>query len=144
MGQVQLGANVSDILADGLDGIILKQNISDKIGGVALDATGFPNDYIRTGHLVIYNPAVANSHKPMPLNAQGTAYATLPENFQYYGVVVNSVRKQGNGFGVGVCHRGEMNPAVKNVENGVMGIDGALLTAVKTALPLLVLRKDNE
>lgn len=144
MAQVTLGMTANTVGADGLDGIILKQNISDKIGGVALDATGFPNDFIRTGHLVIYNPAVAGSHKPMPVKADGSGYDALPANFAYYGVVVNSIRKQGNAFAVGVCHRGELNPAVKNVANGVYGIEGAILTAVKEALPLITFRKDNE
>ena len=143
MAQVTIGASNAHALADGLDGVILKQNLTSN-NGVALDATGFAPAFIRTGHPVIYNPSVANSHKPYPLNAGGTALGTMPADHVFYGVVVNSVMKQGNAFAVGVCLRGEVNPAVKNVANGVYGIETTVLTAIKTALPLIIFRKDNE
>lgn len=116
---------------DGLDSIVITDYFQGKRGGVSLDWTGFKGTYIRAGHIVIHNPAVPDSHKPMPITADGGAYEALPENFQYYGFTVNPSLK--NKMTNGVAVRGNRNPKVVNPAKGFYAITPAMLTALKAA-----------
>lgn len=124
-----------------MDSVILTDYFQGKRGGVSLDWTGFAKDFVRAGHVVIHNPAVVDSHKPMPLNANGTAYGALPENHVYYGFTVNTCfkGKQANGIAV----RGNRNPLCVDATNGYYDI-APLLTAIKAALPTFTFLGDNQ
>lgn len=132
----------SQSFGDGYDQIIIRIAFEDKVGGATIDITGYPRPYIRRGHIIIKsNTGVL---KPMPLNAGGDAYGALPADHTYYGIANNSAFTQGQGTQIGILDRFAMNPKVKDVSVGVFGISGALLTAVKAALPLGTFKADNE
>lgn len=69
-------------------------------------------------------------------------YDSLPAGHTYYGLTGNSAYKQGDGFGVSVYIRGNVNPKVKAPNVGVFGIAPAMVTALKTALPLMTFNSD--
>jgi len=108
------------------DGIVIILNLEDIPGGKTLDTTGFTPTVIPAGHLVIEETATGVL-KPMPVT--GTDYAALPADHTYKGVVVASVLTK-KPF-VAVMLRGTVN---KNASK--YGI-AAILTAVRTALPLI-------
>lgn len=89
MAVAVLNSNVVDY-GRNLDSLIVVDNFQSKRGGVTLDVTGFSKPSIRGGHVVIKATA-SGELKPMPLNAGGTAYATLPADHEYYGHTVQSV-----------------------------------------------------
>lgn len=132
----------SQSFGDGYDGIVIRHAFEDKAGGATLEASGYARTYIRRGHLII--KAADGTLKPMPLNAGGTAYGTLPDNHTYYGVANASADVQGTGIQVSILQRFAMNHKVVDATAGVFGIPAGILTAVKTALPLATFKGDNE
>lgn len=79
--------NTQESLIDGGDGVVIIQNLASKPGGATLDTTGFTPTAIKAGHVVIQD--ASGNYKPMPIS--GTAYAALPANHTYAGVVVASI-----------------------------------------------------
>lgn len=78
-------------IEDGLDSIVIVNSLGDIPGGRTLDVSGLPagTTAIKAGHIIIAsNKGVA---KPMPLNAGGTAYGSLPANHSYLGVLKATV-----------------------------------------------------
>lgn len=114
-----------------LDSIVIRNYIAGIIGGKTLDMTGFEGTVIKAGHVVIYD-SQNKCYKPMPVN--GEAYASLPGNCTYAGVVVCSKPKE-EPF-VGIMYAGEVNDEA--CPYPVSGIQAAL----KTALPQLVFMHD--
>lgn len=117
----------------GKDNVVIRHYVSGIIGGKVLDVTGFPNDVICAGHIVIRDTE-NDVYKPMPLNGAGTAYASLPSNHEYVGVVVAT--KLAKEPLVGIMYAGEVNDVASPYSVG--GIKAAL----KTALPTLVFKHD--
>jgi len=86
----------ADLNRDGLevqmgnDDIVIVKALGDIPGGRTLDVTGLPSDMkvIKAGHIIIKN---SENYKPMPLNAGGTAYASLPASHSYVGVLKASI-----------------------------------------------------
>jgi hypothetical protein len=76
----------------GNDSIVIVLNAETIPGGRTLDVTGFTPDVIKAGHIIIEETATKEL-KPMPVNAGGTAYAALPANHTYKGVLVASILK---------------------------------------------------
>lgn len=115
------------------DNVIIRQVLNAKVGGAVLDTTGFAGDTIYAGHLVIYDEE-NNVFKPMPVNEEQKKYASLPNGYAYYGVVIASVRKTAP-F-VGVMTRGEVNykAAYYNMDS--------IKTAVQKALPHIIFTHD--
>ena len=76
---------------DGLDSIVVVNCLGDIPGGRTLDVSGVASGttVIKAGHIIIAsNKGVM---KPMPLNAGGTAYGSLPSNHTYVGVLKATV-----------------------------------------------------
>lgn len=76
---------------DGLDSIVIVNCLGDIPGGRTLDVSGVASGttVIKAGHILIAsNKGVV---KPMPLNAGGTAYGSLPANHSYIGVLKATV-----------------------------------------------------
>lgn len=117
----------------GDDGVVIRQVVSCIVGGKVLDTTGFSAEVIKAGHVVIRD-VVNDVYKPMPLNGEGTAYASLPENHEYVGVVVAS--KLTEEPLVSILYAGEVND--KAVPFSVESIKAAM----KTAVPTLVFKHD--
>lgn len=128
--------------ADGYDSIIIPSYFDGKVGGVALDVTGFSQPSIRAGHVIIRETATGE-YKPMPVTGSGAsrAYDSLPAGHTYAGHAVQSVMT--NKAAVGVLDRGKVNHLVVDPAAGVYDMSG-ILSALKTALPLVQYKGDNE
>lgn len=74
----KINSNDSLQYSEDYDSIILTDYFQGKRGGVTLDYTGYPREYVRAGHVIIKQTGVEDSHKPMPI-VEGTdnAIATL-------------------------------------------------------------------
>lgn len=130
------------------DSIIITDYFQGKRGGATLDFTGYRRDYIRAGHVIIKETGVEDSLKPMPINADGTAYDALPEDHEYYGFAVNTVVARGNaGVANGVAVRGNINAEIgKNAGAAELGYFNLtpILAAIKEALPTFTFLGDNQ
>lgn len=123
--------NVTNQFSQGNDGIVIVANLETIPGGKTLDVTGFTPTVIQQGHLVIEETATGVL-KPMPVS--GTAYAALPANHTYKGVVISSIPTL-KPF-AGICIRGSVNYVA-----GPYNMT-SILAAVRTALPLIRFIKD--
>ena len=70
----------------GDDSIVIQKYISGIKGGRTLDVTGFAENVIKAGHVIIVKEG-----KYMPMPVSGEAYAALPEGAAYAGVLYRSV-----------------------------------------------------
>jgi hypothetical protein len=118
----------------GYDSVTIVTNLENIPGGKTLNTTGFTPEVIKAGHLVIVETATG-IHKPMPVNTQETAYASLPANHEYKGVVAASVLKA-KPF-VAIMVRGTFNEQAFANNGGF-----ATPSAAKTALSLIRFTKD--
>ncbi len=111
----------------GRDSIVIRHYVAGLQGGKTLDTSGFAPDHIRAGHVVIRDTA-SGAYKPMPLDGDGAAYASLPAGHEYVGVVVATVpadRPQ-----AAVMYDGEVNDLAAPYSYD--GIKEALRAAVPT------------
>lgn len=78
-------------IEDGLESIVVVNCLGDIPGGRTLDVTSMPSTMkvVKAGHVIIKSNT--GVYKPMPLNEGGTAYASLPSNHSYVGVLKASV-----------------------------------------------------
>ncbi|WP_448607166.1 hypothetical protein [Paenimyroides ceti] len=109
----------------GNDTIVVPRVFETVIGGRTLDTTGYTQETVRAGQIVIKEDA-SGDHKPMPLNAEGTSYAALPSGHSVVGVVISTVDAK-KPF-VGICVRGSVNEEASPYP---------VTTAIKNALPLI-------
>lgn len=116
---------------DGTDNIVIVDNFQTIRGGRTLNVDGFNGDVIKAGHIIIKEDS-SGEYKPMPVS--GDAYGSLPSGHSYAGVLVASIQK--NKPFAGIMVRGTVNL------NAVPFTMTSILTAVKTALPLVDFRKD--
>ncbi len=69
----------------GNDPIVIRKHVHGKKGGVALDVTGFTDEYVRCGHVIIKTVVEGKDvFKPMPV--ANNAYGSLPQGAVYYGI----------------------------------------------------------
>lgn len=129
MGTIDVGSMES--FGFGNDPIVIRKHIAGIQGGKVLDVTGFTEEYIRAGHVVIHDTE-KDVYKPMPVKSD--AYDTLPSNCEYVGVVVatKSVKEP---F-VAIMYNGEVNDVASPYP-----VDG-IKDALKTAIPTLVFKHD--
>lgn len=113
------------------DPIVIRKYIAGYQQGKVLDVDGFTEEYIRKGHVIIYNKTT-EVYKPMPVS--GGKYSTLPEGYEYAGVAcaTKSVKEP---F-VAIMYSGEVNDVASpySVEE--------IKEALKTAIPTLVFKHD--
>jgi len=115
----------------GNDTIVIVKVLEAIPGGKTLDVTGFSPDVIPAGHLIIEETSTGVL-KPMPIS--GADYGALPASHTYKGVLISTILKS-KPF-AGILVRGTVN---KNAS--AYGI-ASVLTAVKTALPLIRFTQD--
>lgn len=115
----------------GNDTIVIVKVLEAIPGGKTLDVTGFSPDVIPAGHLIIEETSTGVL-KPMPIS--GADYGALPASHTYKGVLISTILKA-KPF-AGILVRGTVN---KNAS--AYGI-ASVLTAVKTALPLIRFTQD--
>jgi hypothetical protein len=113
------------------DPIVIRKYIAGYQQGKVLDVTDFTEEYIRKGHVIIYNPTT-EVYKPMPV-ASGK-YSTLPSGYEYVGVACATKSKK-EPF-VAIMYSGEVNDVASPFD--VEPIKAAL----KTAVPTLVFKHD--
>lgn len=116
----------------GTDPIVIRRYLAGIKGGKVLDTTGYTEEFIRAGHIVIRE---TESDKYMPLAVQGGVYQSLPEGCEYVGVVVAS--KSAKEPFVSIMHTGVVNDVASPYP-----INDKLKAALKTALPTLVFEHD--
>jgi hypothetical protein len=115
----------------GNDSIVIVKLLEAIPGGKTLDASSYAPDVIPAGHLIIKETATGVL-KPMPIT--GGDYAALPASHTYEGVLISTILKSKPFAGIMV--RGTVN------KNASFYVIASVLTAVKTALPLIRFTQD--
>lgn len=123
--------NTGEQVDSSLDGIVIMDHISGIPGGRSLDTTGFTPKVIKAGHIIIKDTS-SGDYKPMPISE--SAYAALPADHEYAGVLVASILTA-KPF-AGIMTRGTVNISVSPYT--ISGI----LAAVKAALPHIDFRAE--
>jgi hypothetical protein len=117
----------------GMDPIIIRKHVDGIKGGVLLDVTGYNEEYVRCGHVIIRTVEDGKDvYKPMPV--VNGAYGSLPENHEYAGICEAS-KSTAEPF-VAVLTIGEVNDKALPYE-----IDG-IKAAFKAAVPTIVFNHD--
>ena len=119
-------------LSVGNDSIVIRDYFEGIRGGRTLDVTGYTPEVIKAGHVII--KSAAGEFKPMPVNAGDTAYAALPADHTYAGILVATILTA-RPF-AGILVRGSVNPAAAPYPMT------AIQTAVSAALPLITFLAD--
>lgn len=117
----------------GKDPIVIRKELDDIKGGVVLDTTGYTEEFIYAGHPVIRDAANGVTYKPFPV-ANG-ALGTLPEGYEYCGVVIKS-KPTSEPF-VSVLTIGEVNEKALKFP-----LTAAIKTAFKAAVPTIIWAHD--
>lgn len=125
---IELGK--SESYDTGNDPIIVRNDVNSIIKGVMLDVTGWTEEVISAGHVVIAKDGV---YKPMPVT--DGAYGSLPEGYAYAGITKVSVLAT-HPF-VGVVNMGEIN------EEALPYSISSIKDAIKTAVPTLIFDSDR-
>ena len=115
----------------GNDTIVIVKVLEAIPGGKTLDVTGFSPEVIPAGHLIIEETSTGVL-KPMPVS--GAAYTALPASHTYKGVLISTILTA-KPF-AGILVRGTVN------KNASFYTIASVLTAVKTALPLIRFTQD--
>lgn len=123
--------NTAEQIDTSLDSVVIVENFESIRGGRSLNTTGFTPTVIKAGHVIIRD-TVGGDYKPMPIS--GSAYAALPANHEYIGILVATILTAKPFAGIMV--RGTVNHVA-----GPYTIS-SILAAVKTALPGVLFRAD--
>ena len=123
----------SHVISDGMDSVVIRHYGAGIQGGRTLDTEGFAPEVVKAGHVVIRDTETG-AYKPMPVNAAGDAYAAIPNNHEYVGVVVAS--QPSKCAMCAIMYDGEVNDLASPYP-----VDG-IKAAMKTALPKLVFMHD--
>ena len=126
MAQANLN-NDSQTVDTGNDSIVIIKCLEDVPRGRTLDTTGFDPTVIKGGHIVIQD--AEGEYKPLPVS--GKAYAALPANHTYFGVVKASV----------LTAKPMVSIMVRGSANQVAG-PYPVTAAIKAALPLIRFTQD--
>ena len=142
MAEIGNLTNPSKEIITSNDNIVIKKYIDGYEGGRTLDTTGYTPAVIKAGHLVIVDTATKKIFKPMPITEEvvetvptgNIIYAALPGGYKYAGIVA-ATKTTDRPF-VGILTQGTVNPAAAPYPMDT------ILSAVKTALPLIEFRED--
>ena len=115
----------------GDDAIVIQKYISGIKGGRTLDVTGFEENVIKAGHVIIVKDDV---YMPMPVN--GEAYAALPSGAAYAGILYRSILAAKPA--ASIMTWGEVNAEAVPYDMTT------ILAAFKTACPHIDFIKDEE
>lgn len=121
-----------EIVVPGVDSVVIRKYVSGILGGRTLDCTGFPNDNVLAGHVIIKK--ANGDYAPMPVSEK--AYGTLPEGASYVGVLYRTIPTD--------------KPLASIMYDGVVNSElvpypmTSILEAFKKACPHIVFEKDEE
>src|SRR5690606_2852959 len=95
MPQANLTRRPGQSIDTSADTIVIALHLEGVPGGRTLDVEGFTDkgvvpDVIKGGHIIIEEDATG-VHKPLSTNGDGTAYAALPANHSYKGVLYGTI-----------------------------------------------------
>lgn len=121
----------------GMDAVVIRQYNGGITGGRALDYTGFNDEVIKAGHLVVKKEVDGvYEYKPLAVEASTGKYQAIPADGTLpAGVVVRSRLK---GEAVAIMDDGRVNDAAMPYQFK----DEDQHTAFKTALPNLIFEHD--
>lgn len=128
--QVNL-ANPTQTFDSSNDGIVIRNYVAGIVGGRSLDVTGFTEPTIKAGHVIIRDTET-DVYKPMPVS--GNAYASLPANHEYVGVLRATILTSKPL--ASIMYSGEVNDVVCPYP-----VD-TIKSALKEAIPTLVFMHD--
>lgn len=114
-----------------LDNVVIISTL-ERSGAVALDITGYTLPYVRAGHVIIRDQQGTKAYKPMPVNGEANAYASLPERHDVVGVALSST----------LAGRELTTILVRGSVNAVAS-PFALTDEIKRALPLIRFTSDK-
>lgn len=123
--------NEGQEIITGNDSIVIIDCFQTIRGGRTLDTTGFTEEVIKAGHVIIQETSSGN-YKPMPLS--GSNYDSLPGGHTYAGILRSSVLTAKPFAAIMV--RGTVNQSVTPYSMT------SILSAFKTAVPLIDWRQD--
>lgn len=132
MGAIADITNGEKLYDSGLDSVIIRRYNSGITGGRTLDVTGFPDDIITAGHVIIHEPAT-DTYKPMPI--KDGKYDSLPASHNYVGILVASIETK-KPFAA-IMNVGEVNDKAVKYE-----INATMLEAINKALPGVMFTHD--
>ncbi len=132
MGAVANMTQPGKTYSDGMDAVVIRRAGACLIGGKTLDMSGFSDDYVKAGHIVIHE---TDTDTYKLLGVSNGAYSALPAGCEYVGVVRASKPKDAP-F-VSVMYEGEVNDNASPYP-----LTDAIKTALKTALPGLYFKHD--
>lgn len=118
----------------GKDAVVIRQYNGGITGGRALDYTGFEDEVIKAGHLIV-RKKVDGIYEYKPLSVSAGKYTDKQTDEEFAGVVVRSRLK---GEGVAIMDDGRVNDEAMPYQFK----DENQRTAVKTALPNLIFEHD--
>lgn len=128
----------------GNDSVVIRKCISTIPGGRTLDCSGFIDDVVLAGHVIIKK--ADGSYAPMPVLAASDAvgetpaqprrYGTLPTGASYVGVNYRSTSKDNPA--ASIMYDGVVNPNVVPYDMT------SILTAFKAACPHIIFEQDEE
>lgn len=131
MGATANLSKTGETVGFGLDSVVIVNYVGGIPGGRTLDVTDFAPDVIKAGHIVIRSTADETVFKPMPVASSGDAYAALPSDYEYVGVVVSSVSKETPFVGI-------MNDGTFNDEASPYPLTSEMKAALKEVVPTLI------
>lgn len=132
MGAIADLTNEEKAILDGNDSIVIRRLISSVIGGRTLDMTGFPDKFVKAGHIVICEKST-DTWKPYPVT--DGKFAAMPSGYEYKGVVI-ATKPTDKPF-VSIMYAGEVNDMAMPYE-----LTDEMRDALKGALPQLVFTHD--
>lgn len=122
----------NEVFVDGKDSVVIRRIGGSITGGRTLDLTGFPEDSVRAGHVIIRETA---SGTCKPLGVSSGEFGELPAGHEYVGVLIASVTK-GEPFAA-IMYDGEVNDLAMPY-----ALTQTHRTALKQALPSLYFMHD--
>lgn len=120
--------NKTNYEIDGFDSIVIVKDLADIPCGVVLDVTGITDTSIKAGHVIIHNTSTG-AYKPLALN--GTAYASLGANEEYFGILKDSILVSSPA--AAILRIGTVNAAAAEKSVGVAA--GSIDSTIKAGLP---------
>lgn len=131
MGATANLSKTGEVVGFGLDSVVIVNYVGGIPGGRTLDVTDFAPDTIKAGHIVIRSTVDETVYKPMPVVSGGDAYASLPSDYEYVGIVVSSVSKDAPFVGI-------MNHGTFNDVASPYPLTAEIKSALKEAVPTLI------
>ena len=132
MGAIAEMTKDGQVFSDGNDAIVIRRVGACIIGGRTLDMTGFPDKFVKAGHIIIHE---TETDTWKPLGVKDGAYESLPEGHTYEGVLRAS--KPADMAMASIMYEGEVNDIASPYP-----VTDSIRTALREVLPGLYFKHD--